>query len=652
MHKGIVPVFLLLLPFITFSQDRMTPELLWKLGRVSGPGISKDGKYIVYTVATPDVEANKSNRRSYIIPVDGGTPVVIAKPDSLLPDKNLSPDGKYKLGNKEVKVKKISGSDYYPELQKSNAYIFDNLNNRHWDTWEDGSFDHVFISTLDSGKVTGEKDIMPGEPYDAPQKPFGGDEDYIWRPDGKAVVYVCKKKYGKEYAVSTNTDLYEYDILTGKTKNLTEGRMGYDINPAYNNNGVLAWLSMKRDGYESDKQDLVAFTGMDNNVVNLTAHRDDIHVEGFRWSDDGKKLFFWAPINGTLQLFEVNYTGAAKMIPVIRQVTRGDFDINGIVGQRGNKLIVSRTDMNHAAELYSVDITDGSMAQLTHVNDDKYSSIGMCRTERKWVTTTDGKKMLVWVIYPPGFDPNDNSKKYPTLLYCQGGPQSPLTQFYSFRWNFQLMASQGYIVVAPNRRGMPGHGTKWNEEISKDHGGQVMKDYLSAIDAVSKEKYVDKNRIGCVGASYGGYSVFMLAGMHNNRFRSFIAHDGVFDMRSMYGTTEEMWFVNWDWGGPYWDKKNAAAQRSYSEFNPVSKVDKWNTPILVIQGGKDYRVPIEQGLQAFQAAQLRGIKSKLLYLPDENHWVLSAQNALVWQREFYKWLEETLPSPDKAQKGF
>lgn len=647
MYKRIVPAFLLLAPLFSIGQDKMTPELLWKLGRVTALGLSKDKQSIVYTVNTPDWEANKGNRKTYIIPVNGGTPVEIKKPDSVLVDKNLSPDGKFKLGNKEVKIKKISGSDYYPELKKSNAYIFDNLNNRHWDTWEDGNFDHVFITPTDTSMQA--KDIMGDEPYDCPQKPFGGDEDYIWRPDGKAVVYVTKKKYGKDYAISTNTDLYEYDIETGKTKNLSAGRMGYDINPSYSSNGTLAWMSMKRDGYESDKQDLVAMTGMGNTVVNLTAHRDDIHVEGFRWSDDGRNIFFWAPINGTLQLFEVDYVGATMKLPAVKQITKGDFDVTGIVGQNGNKLIVSRTDMNHAAELYSVDITDGSMSQLTHVNDDTYKSIGLCKTERKWVATTDGKKMLVWVIYPPDFNP---AKKYPTLLYCQGGPQSPLTQFYSFRWNFQLMASQGYIVVAPCRRGMPGFGTKWNEEISKDHGGQAMKDYLAAIDAVSKEKYVDKNRLGCVGASYGGYSSFMLAGIHNNRFKTFIAHDGIFDMRSMYGTTEELWFVNYDWGGPYWDKKNTAAQKSYNEFNPINKVDKWNAPILIIQGGKDYRVPIEQGLQAFQAAQIRNIKSKLLYLPDENHWVLSAQNALVWQHEFYKWLEETLPDPEKVKKGF
>ena len=648
--KRIVSLFLLTLPLFIFSQTNqstnptvMTPELLWKLGRVSGLGISKDGKYVLYSVSTPDVDSNKSKRKSYMIPVTGGTATEIGNPDSLLNSKNLSSDGKYTLSDKEVKVKKIFGSDKYPELSKSNVYIFDNLDQRHWDEWEDGKFNHVFVTPV--GKTEVGKDIMPDDPYDCPQKPFGGDEDYVWNPDGKHVVYVAKKKFGKEYAESTNTDLYEYDIETGATKNLTEGRMGYDVAPAFSKDGTMAWLSMKRDGFEADKQDIVASTGL--GVVNLTKLRDDIHVEGFKWSDDGRHLFFWAPVNGTLQLFEVDYTGATQKVPDIRQITSGDFDVNGIVGQAGNVLIVSRTDMNRAAELYAVDLGNGNLKQLTYVNDSIYNSIGKCKTERRWITTTDKKKMLVWVIYPPDFDP---AKKYPTLLYCQGGPQAALTQFYSFRWNFQLMASQGYIVVAPNRRGMPGHGTKWNEQISKDWGGQVMKDYLSAIDEVSKEKFVDRDRLGCVGASYGGYSVFMLAGMHNNRFKTFIAHDGVFDLKSWYGTTEELWFPNWDIGGPYWDKKNTIAQNSYMKFSPSNFVDKWNTPIMIIQGGKDYRVPIEQGLQAFQAAQIRGIKSKLLYLPDENHWVLSAQNALVWQHEFYKWLDETLTPADKNGK--
>ncbi len=635
--KAIIFFAALLLSFSAIAQNKMTPELLWKLGRVSGLGISKDGKYVLYSVGTPNAAENKSSRKMYAMPLTGGNPMLISNADSMLTNEKISPDGKYIISNAEVMVKKLTGKENYADLQKSNVYIFDNLNYRHWDTYEDGNFDHVMLTPLQNGVAGEAKDLMPGEPYDCPQKPFGGDEDYVWNPNGKEVVYCTKKKYGTAYAVSTNTDLFAYNIETGKTRNLTEGMMGYDINPSFNSKGEMAWLSMRREGFESDKQDLIVSNGITK--MNLTASRDDIHVEGYRWSDDGRKLFFYAPINGTLQLFSVNYPGLTKMLPFVKQITKGDFDVNGIIGQSGNALIVSRTDMNHAAEIYSVDIATGNMAQLTHVNDETYASLSMSKTERRFVKTTDGKDMLVWVIYPPDFDA---TKKYPTLLYCQGGPQSALTQFYSTRWNLQLMAANGYIVVAPNRRGMPGHGTKWNEDISKDHGGQAMRDYLSAIDALSKEKFVDKNRLGCVGASYGGYSVFMLAGMHNNRFKTFISHDGIFDFKSMYGTTEEMWFVNWDYGGAYWDKKNAAAQKSYAQFSPSNFVDKWNTPILIYQGGKDYRVPIEQGQQAFQAAQLRGIKSKFILLPDQNHWVLTAQDALVWQHEFYKWLDETL----------
>ena len=641
--KQILSFAILLLSFSAIAQNKMTPELLWKLGRVSGLGISKDGKYILYSVGTPNAAENKTSRKTYAIPVTGGNPMPVSNADSMLNNEKISADGKYMISSAEVKVKKLTGKENYTDLQKSNVYIFDNLNYRHWDTYEDGNFDHVMLTPLQNGITGTAVDLMPGEPYDCPQKPSGGDEDYVWNPNGKEVVYCTKKKYGTAYAISTNTDIFAYNIETGKTKNLTEGMMGYDINPSFNSKGEMAWLSMKRDGFESDKQDLVVSNGITK--MNLTASRDDIHVEGYRWADDGRNIFFYAPINGTLQLFSVNYPGLTKMAPVVTQITSGDFDINGIVGQSGNILIISRTDMNHASELYGVDVSPpgnvsaGRMKQLTHVNDETYATLSMSKTERRFVKTTDGKNMLVWVIYPPDFDA---TKKYPTLLYCQGGPQSALTQFYSTRWNFQLMAANGYIVVAPNRRGMPGHGTKWNEEISKDHGGQAMRDYLSAIDALSKEKFVDKNRLGCVGASYGGYSVFMLAGMHNNRFKTFISHDGIFDFRSMYGTTEEMWFVNWDYGGAYWDKKNAAAQKSYAQFSPSNFVDKWNTPILIYQGGKDYRVPIEQGQQAFQAAQLRGIKSKFILLPDQNHWVLTAQDALVWQREFYKWLEETL----------
>jgi dipeptidyl aminopeptidase/acylaminoacyl peptidase len=619
-----------------FAQGTMTTEMLLQLGKVSGMGLTKDGKSVVYTVRHYSVADGKTTSNNYILSLSGGAPMPTEQAELLVANTRISPDGKYSISSNEVKVKKIFGKDYYPELTKSDVMIYDNLNYRHWDTWEDGLFSHVFLNTLKGNKVIDSLDIMPGEAFDSPQKPSGGDEDFIWAPDSKQILYVAKKKYGKDYALSTNTDIYCYNIETKKTNNLTEGMMGYDTKPSFSSTGALAFLSMKTDGYESDKNDIV----VENGGIRTVLTKDwDGTVNDYRWSSDGRKIYFTAAYEGVVQLFAVDYPGLVKKLPVVSQVTKDDADIHGIVGQTGNTLIVEKTDMNHAVELYSLDLTTGATKQLTHVNDAVYSSITLSKVEKRYVTATDGQKMLVWVIYPPHFDA---SKKYPALLYCQGGPQSPLTQFYSYRWNFQLMAANGYIVVAPNRRGMPGHGVKWNEQISRDYGGQNMKDYLISIDELSKEPFVDKNRIGCVGASYGGYSVYFLAGMHAKRFKTFIAHDGIFDWRSMYGTTEEIWFVNQDLGGAYWEKDNVSAQKSYEQFNPVNFVKKWDTPILIIQGGKDYRVPIEQGLGAFQAAQLQGIKSKLLYFPNENHWVLNNQDALVWHREFYKWLAETL----------
>ncbi len=638
--------FNLLLVFILMTlavnaQNVMTPELLWQLGRVNPQGISKDGKYVIYSVGTPSVAENKTLSKTFRIPLQGGDPEEISDLAPYLDNRLRSPDSAHEIKLEEVKVHAVLGKEIYPDLEKSNVRIYDNLNYRHWDEWEDGVYNHpVLYSTrahpVYQFPVTTRKDLLEGEPFDCPTKPFGGEEDVTWSPDGKQVLYVTKKKFGKDYAVSTNTDIYAYDLTTGQTKNLTEGMPGYDVNPAFSSKGVPAWLSMKRDGYESDKNDIVVMAP--SGPMNLTGRWDE-SVNGFLWSNDGSRVYFTAAMQGTLQLFEVDYPGLTKKLPVVKQITKGDFDVTGLVGQVDNTMVVSRTDMNHAAELYTVDLTSGEMKQLTHVNDKVYSGIQLCRTEKRWVNTTDGKKMLVWVILPPDFDP---AKKYPTLLYCQGGPQSALSQFYSFRWNFQLMASNGYIIVAPNRRGMPGHGVAWNEQISKDHGGQAINDYLSAIDELAKEPYVDKSRLGCVGASYGGYSVFYLAGIHNKRFKTFISHDGIFNLKSMYGTTEELFFVNWDLGGPYWDKSNAAAQKSYTQFDPSNLVDKWDTPILIVQGGKDFRVPDGQGFEAFQAAQLKGLKSKFIYFPDENHWVLKVNNGLVWQREFFRWLKETL----------
>lgn len=663
------------LPLYLPAQNVMTPELLWSLGRVSAVSMSPDHTTLLYRVSKTDIATEKGEANYFLYNLENNQEqktevlkdkmfiqwdangIYAKKGDELLLSKDkglswktvsvqlkdaenirVSPDGKWIAFSRQVNGEQVLGKEKYRDVPKSTAQIYTDLNYRHWDSWNEGKLSHVFVASIDNPR-TPVRDIMEGEPYDCPQKPFGGAEDFIFSPDSKTIVYVCKKKKGKEYAQSTNTDIYAYDISDGKTTNWSEGMMGYDVAPSFSPDGrKIAWLSMKRDGYEADKNDVVVMDLATKAKLNLTAGWDETVDGGFAWNSKGTDIYFNATIKGTQQLFRVAVPAnvMVRIMPVVKQVTNGTFDVNGIAGQYHNSLIVSRTDMNHAAELYSVDLKDGKMKAITHANDDVYGKLKLSETKLRMVTTTDGKQMGVWVIYPPGFDP---AKKYPTLLYCQGGPESALSQFYSVRWNFQLMAANGYIVVAPNRRGMPGWGVAWNEAIAKDWGGQAMKDYLAAIDDVAQESYVDKNRLGCVGASYGGYSVFMLAGIHNNRFKTFIAHDGLFDMKSWYGTTEELWFANWDLGGNYWDKP---VPKSYSEFNPSNYVDKWNTPIMIIQGGIDFRVPIEQGLEAFQAAQLRGIKSKLLYFPDENHWVMHAHNGLVWQREFFSWLKETL----------
>lgn len=628
--------FLFFVSALSNAQSVMTPEKLLEVGRVSGMGISVDNQWLIYGVKYYDVRNNTGKFITYKVPVEGGEAMEIDSTEGLLNDSRISPDGKYKISSKDVKINKVYGSDYFPEMKASNMMIYDDLNYRHWDTFEDGAFGHVFVHKKTKDGFDEGVDIMPNEPFDCPQKPFGGDEDFIWSADSKKILYVSKKYSGVEYANSTNTDIYAYDLGTKKTRNLTADNKGYDVSPAYSDNGQLAWLQMKRDGYESDKNDIVVRNKYGD--LNLTQHWDGT-VNSFIWSADNKHIYFTAAIRGTVQLFVVDNPGLTKKMPVVKQVTNGQFDIRGIIGQVKNRLFVARSDMNHATEIYVVDVTNGKMKQLTHVNDNLYASVKMGSVRSRITKATDGADLFSWVIYPPNFDA---SKKYPVLLYLQGGPQGALSQFYSFRWNFQLMAANGYIVLAPNRRGMPGFGVKWNEDISKNYGGQCMDDYLSAIDDFANESYVDKTRIGAIGASFGGYSAFYLMGHHEGRFKTFISHDGIFDWYSMYGTTEEMFFINWDIGGPYWDKENEAAQRGYNEYNPLNFVDKWDRPILIIQGGVDYRVPIGQGLAAFNAAKLKGLKSRLLFFPQENHWVLQAQNSLIWQKEFYRWLKETL----------
>lgn len=613
------------------AQQVMSPEKLWQVQRVSPLGLNKDNTHVIYRVTTPSVQSNDFSSKVYQVSLKGGASQLLDAYQGILQNDKISADGQKKLFHQSVALKTILAVDKHSDLSDANAYVFDDLNYRHWDTWNDGSFNHVFYQDLESEEKI---DIMASEAFDTPTSPFGGAADYIWGPKGQNIYYVSKKLSGTEYASSTNTDIYRYNLASKETTNITESNLGYDKYPAFSAKGQLAWLRMDQPGYEADKNDIIVkLNGAD---VNLTGHWDGT-VNSFKWSHDAKHIYFVAPIGGTVQLFQVAVN--TQPAPKVKQLTNGMFDVNGIVATLGGHVVVTRSSMNSASEIYRFDLNNNDLVALTDVNGTFYAGLDLPTIKERKVTTQDGEEMFVWVIYPPNFDEN---KKYPTLLYLQGGPQGALSQFYSFRWNFQVMASQGYIVVAPNRRGMPGHGVKWNEDISKDWGGKAMLDYLDAIDDMAKESYVDKDRIAAVGASFGGYSAFYLAGNHDGRFKSFIAHCGVFDMRSMYGTTEELFFVNHDFGGAYWEADNAAASKAYAEFNPINYVEKWDTPMLVIHNGKDYRVPLGQGMQAFQAAKLRGLKSRFLYFPEENHWVLTPQNGIVWQREFFKWLEETL----------
>ena len=652
-------------PFLMNAQSGITPEKMLTLNRLSVSAVSPDQNTLIYKISKTNLETENSDSRSFFLTLKSAhsSEIDLGKKTIIQWDKNgvyakegdllyLSKDsGKtwsefYKIGNahnikisadgkkiafsKEVQIETVHGKEKYKDTPKSNVQIYNDLNHRHWDTWNEGKYNHVFVVDV-KNDIKNAKDLLEGKPWDSPQKPFGGGEDFIWSPDSSQLLYVVKPFAGKEYVTSTNTDIFLYDLNSGNHSNLTSENKGYDNHPVFSPDGkFLMYTSMQRDGYEADKNDIKIIDWKTKAKTNLTGDWDESVAGNIFWSSDSKKIYFTTAFKGTKQLFSIHPSSKK-----VTQITSGDFDVNDIYSETKNSILVSRTDMNHNADLFSVNPKNGSMLQITNVNKDNYAQITPSKTELKMVKTTDGKEMGVWFVYPPDFDPN---KKYPTLLYCQGGPQSALTQFFSTRWNFAVMAAQGYIVVAPNRRGMPGWGTKWNEDISKDWGGQPIRDYLAATDYAKKLPYVDAERMAAVGASYGGYSVYMLAGVHQKRFKSFIAHNGLFDMKSWYGTTEELFFATWDAGAP-WENPTPKA---YTDFNPSNYTQNWDSPIMVIQGGLDFRVPYEQGNQAFQTARLKGLKSKFVYFPEENHWVLKPQNALVWQRKFFEWLKETL----------
>ncbi len=659
---------------INVTDGRMTPEALWAFGRIGGVSVSPDAKKLVYTVGYYSVPQDKGNREVFVMNADGsentqitktpfsegntvwfknGTKIAFLSSESgssqvweMNPDgtgrKQLSnydgniegfafsPDEKKILFISQVKTVP-STKDKYPDLDKTTGLVITDLMYKHWDEWVTTA-PHPFVADFDGEKISNPVDIMEGEPFESPMKPFGGIEQLAWNTTSDKVAYTSRKKVGKEYSLSTNSDIYEYDLKTKETRNLSEGIMGYDTNPQYSPDGKsIAWQSMEHDGYESDQNRLMVMD-LESGKKTFVSKDFDSNVDAFCWSNDSKTIYFTGVWHAKTQIYAADVANCT-----VKQITEGQHDYSGVSLLGNDKLLALRHSMSAADEIFTVSL-DGEQTQISFENKHIYDKLEMGKVEERWITTTDGKKMLTWVIYPPHFDA---SKKYPAVLFCQGGPQSPVSQFWSYRWNFQIMAAHDYIVIAPNRRGLPGFGKEWNEAISGDYGGQCMKDYLTAVDEISKEPFIDKDRLGCVGASFGGFSVYWLAGHHDKRFKAFIAHDGIFNMEMQYLETEEMWFANWDMGGAYWDKSNATAQRTFAN-SPHRFVDKWDTPILCIHGEKDYRILANQGMAAFNAAVLRGVPAELLIYPDENHWVLKPQNSILWQRTFFEWLDKWL----------
>ena len=685
------------------TNDRMTPEALWAMGRIGGAAASPDGKTVAYQVGYYSVKQNKSHQMLYTQTADGKQQTVLTtsaksetdpawieggKRIAFLTDGQLwsmAPDGTdrrqltksdidiegFKFSPDGKKVILIKSLPYHESIKKNpedlplaTGRLVTDLNYRHWDHYVE-SIPHPFVANVTEQGVDEGVDMLKDEPYECPMAPFGGVEQLNWSPDSKFVAYTCRKKTGVNYAVSTDSDIYLYDIATGNTRNLCKPanykpvdfdptktmktqainhqkedlNMGYDVNPKFSPDGrYIAWQSMARDGYESDRNRLCVYTLADG-TKNYVTETFDSNVDDFCWANDSRTLYFIGVWHACENLYQTNLRGEVK------QLTDDWADFVSVqLLNNGNKLLASRHSFQQGDELYVVtpgkDAKKTKVQQLTFENKLFYDKLAFGKVQERWVKTTDGKEMQYWVILPPHFDEN---KKYPTLLFCEGGPQSPVSQFWSYRWNMQIMAANDYVVIAPNRRGLPGFGSEWNEQVSGHWTGQCMDDYLTAIDdAANNLPFVDKDMLGCVGASFGGFSVYYLAGHHNKRFKAFIAHDGAFNLESMYTDTEEAWFSNWEYEDAYWNRDQTNnAKRTY-ENSPHRFVDKWDTPILCIHGEKDYRINANQGFGAFNAARMRGIPAELLIFPDENHWVLKPQNGVLWQRTFFGWLDRWL----------
>ncbi len=655
------------------ESGRLTPEALWAMGRIGEVAVSPDAGSVVYGVSYYSVEQNKSHHTLHIMDADGSNSTQLTTTSAnetgaawikggskiaFLSDGEvweMNPDGseRRQLSNegksiegflfspdetkviliKRVKIKNTT-ADNHPDLPLAQGFIVDDLMYKHWDEWITDA-PHPFIAQFDGNTISGGSDILEGTTYDCPNRPFGGVEQLAWSNDSKKIAYSCNKKTGRDYSISTDTDIYLLDTESNTTKNLCKiddirSNYGYDTAPCFSSDGnYLAWLSMKRDGYESDQNRLCVMDLRSGEQKYLTEATFDSNVDSYCWAADNNSLYFTGVWHGASMIYNVNLAGDVK------KLTDGDYDYTS-VAILGNKLITTRQSMSMATEIYAMEPkADAQITQLTYENKHLYDQMQFGKVEARWCKTVDGKDLHSWVIYPPHFNPE---KKYPTLLFCEGGPQSPVSQFWSYRWNFQIMAANDYIIIAPNRRGLPGFGMEWNEQISGDYGGLCMQDLFCAIDDIAKEPYVDANRLGCVGASFGGYTAMWMAGHHEKRFKAFIAHDGFFNMEQQYFETEESWFTNWDLGGaPH--TKSAQTQKSYAN-SPHKFVDKWDTPILLIHGDRDYRILSSQSMAAFNAARLKGVPAQLLLFPDENHWVLKPQNGILWQRTFFAWLDK------------
>ena len=671
------------------AKGEYTPEILNSFGRVSDPQVSPDGKKILFGVSFVDIEKNRSNRDLWVMDIDGknfqrltstpnsesnavwfdgGNKIAFvytddskddALPQMWVMDANgsgrkcvsdmekgvegfiIAPDEKHVMLISDVQYGQRC-QDVYPDMKESKARIINDMMYRHWNEWVE-EIPQPFVGAFDGSKVTDVKNVLEGTQFESPMRPWGGVEQLAWTPDSKQLIYTCRKKTGKEYAVSTNSDLYLYDVANGKTvKNLTEGMMGYDQNPIVSKSGKIAWLSMEHDGYEADKNRIFLMDKLGGEKKDLTA-KWDYSVDAIAFSPDEKYIYFTCPFQGTIPMFRMEI--ATQKIDTIAS---GQYDYSGMAVNQDGSVITCRHSYLEPDEIFSVRLGEESK-KLTAVNDDLLASIDPVTCEKVMVPTTDGKQMTTWVLYPPKFD---KSKKYPAILFCEGGPQSPVSQFWSYRWNLRIMANHGYIVVAPNRRGLPGFGTEWNAQISGDYAGQNMKDYLAAVDYMKTKPYVDGDHFGCTGASYGGYSTYWLAGNHQGRFACFLSHAGIFDLRAQYAETEELWFVNWDLGGAPWEKDNALAQKSFQLADPKNYVQNWDKPIMVTTGENDFRISYTQTMQAFNAARLRGLEARLVLYPDECHWVQKPQNSIVWQREFFNWMDQWLmPGSEAAKKA-